>query len=129
MAPAYLNMDLWTALGGIDSYIDFTSMINFGHTIISGRVLSAFLTGEFGGEHVIYTVDLIALIMCMATAAYIVVMSVAKSVTTSKYYFIYANYSAIGNLLYLWDMFLLVMWQLWAMVLTIMAFVSAHLIW
>lgn len=130
MATPTPSTGMWASLGTLDSYMDFTTITSFGHTFITGKVISNFLSGEFGGEHVIYTVTLMSLTMCLATAAYVVVSTVQAGVNFMKgFYYNYAVSSQYGNLLYAFEVAVIIAWELWALVITIMSFVGADLVW
>ena len=77
----HTGTDYWASLDNIDKMIDFTGLIDLGHNLISGKVLSLFIDGTFGGYQVVVSADLMALVMCLATAAYVIVKSVQAGVS------------------------------------------------
>lgn len=102
---------MFSALGTLDTYMDFTTYWSFAESYINKTLLYGFLSGKLGPAHMIYGADLMHLCMTLAAAAYVVVKSVDAGVSfTRGFYHTYAGGSANGNLLYLWEVFVILAW-------------------
>jgi len=109
--PTPTTATLWTSLGTLDSYMDFTSLFSLGHNYISSTVISGFLYGKLGAPHLIYGVDMMSLTMILAAAGYVVVKSVDTGVSfTRGLYHTYAGGSSLGNLIYLLEVIVILAW-------------------
>lgn len=74
--------------------MDFTQLINFGHSYIGAKMAYGFISGSFGPEQIIYGADLMGLVTCLAAAAYVVVKTVDAAVSfLIGYYAVYSGHS------------------------------------
>lgn len=109
--PTPSTATLWTSLGTLETYMDFTSLFSVGHNYISSTVISGFISGKLGASEAIYGADLMYLVMSLAAAAFVVVKSIDTGVSFSRgLYATYAGGSAFSNLLYLLEALLILSW-------------------
>lgn len=68
--------------------------------------------------------------MCLATSAYVAVQTINAAVNFTKgYYKTYAKYrGGWGDLIYLWEILVVGLWELWALVIIILSFLTADTI-
>lgn len=68
--------------------------------------------------------------MALATSAYVVVQTINAAVNFTKgYYATYAKYrGGWGDMLYLWEILIVGLWELWALVIIILSFLTADTI-
>lgn len=70
------------------------------------------------------------LVMAYVAAAYVIVCTVEAGVSMSiGFYYNYAGASSIGDLLYVFEVILIIAWQLWALITPIMATLLASEVW
>lgn len=122
--------NLWPSLGTIDQYMDFTQILTFGHTFLSGKVFYLFMTGELSTQAFVIAGVLIMLVATYAVSAYVAVCTVQAAVHFSRgFYFNYADYSIMGNLMWFFELFLVGGWEFWSFAQIIFVTVSAFLVW
>lgn len=71
-----------------------------------------------------------SLIMCLTGAAYVIVKTVLAGIDFSDgFYFKYADWSDFANQMWLYEIIVILLWQIWSLEVTIVALVSAGYIW
>lgn len=128
--PTPAPATLWTSLGGLSSFLDFSSLFGLAQNFLGGKVFYGFYSGKLGPQDWIYTVDLVTMCMSLAAAAFVVVKAVDSGVSfTNGYYFTYGNDSNFSNYLYLYEVLVILTWDLWALVVIILSIMFASDIW
>lgn len=128
--PVPAPATLWTSLGGLDAFLDFSSLFGLARNFLGGKVIHGFMNGKLGPQDWIYTVDLVAMIMSLAAAAFVVVKAVDSGVSfTNGFYATYGNDSTFSNYLYLYEVLVILTWDLWAFVIIILSITFASQIW
>lgn len=70
---------MFASLGSLSSYLDLSEIFSFAESWIHSSVLNAFFSHKLGAAHVIYGADLMALCAVLASAAYLVVVTVDRA--------------------------------------------------
>ena len=120
-------------MGFIDEMGDLSSMMtewmpNFGMfmAIVDGIVFMGWFNGAFGNEFPITMGTIMTLIMSLASSAYVAVKTIDASVSMTKgYYNVYGGWSEDGNLIGAWELGFVILWLLWSLVVTLLAYVTA----
>jgi len=99
------------------SWLDFT-------------VISGFLTGQLGASTYVYSADLMYLIASFVASAYIIIMTVNSGVSTVKgYYATFAGGSLFANRLLIYEVTVIILWELLALAITFFALSFAYDTW
>merc|ERR1719231_769432 len=124
-------MSLFTNLGTLDQYIDFTQMLNFAHSWVQGSVMQAWFAGKLGPSEWIYTADIMMLVAVYTAAAYVAVKTVdAGANFVTGYYATYAGASDWGDRLMYFSTFVFIGGFLfWSLFNTIFTTVIATEVW
>lgn len=123
-------MKNWDQFGVLTSFFDFSQYFGFAQSVINGKVITAFMTGELAQVSFIQTADLFMLVMTYVASAYVILCTIEAGVSVSiGFYKNYANVSSIGDLIYLFEVILILGWQLWAFVQPILATMLASEVW
>lgn len=122
---------MFVSLGTLSDYMDFSTFWSFAESYINQKVMYGFFTGKLGPAHVIYGADLISLCMSLAAAAYVIVVAVDAGVSTALglYHNYGGGYSTWTDLLYVWELIVIILWELWAFIVIIVSLVTAGQVW
>jgi len=101
----------WATMTTLVEKFDWTENFSFMESYINGIVVRGFIDGDLAEVEFTRTGALLFLIMSYAASAYVICSSIQAAVTTSEaFYFQYAGWSDVGNLLYLWEILLVGAW-------------------
>ena len=97
---------------------------------INGIVMNGFIEGSLGSWQFVQAGDLIFLIASFVSAACVILAAVDAGIQLDRaFYSTYANKSSTGNLIYLWEVILIIAWEFWAFFYLILALVFASNVW
>lgn len=89
-------------------------------------VYQAMFSNYVGPEFLVYFATLSALIIMIASSAFVAVKTTAAAVSFKKgFYYQYAGASLEGDLMYLWELIFVSAWLLWSTGVTVGAFYEA----
>lgn len=102
-------------------------MVMLAMGLIDYVVVSAWFSGEFGPEFIVWTGNLMTLIISLVASAWVAVKAVEASVSfVDGFAFEYRKGSTIlGYMLGLWECVYVMMYLMWSMSVTFMAFLLA----
>lgn len=133
--PHITDLDLWANLPGYLDFIPFTTVFSFANTVIDGKVLYLFLTDQVQVQGIVYTGVMMALTMCFVSAAYVMVKTTEAAINwTSASIIEYAHKyrggsETWGNNLGLFELFGIILFSLWSLMLTMVSLVGASQLW
>jgi len=120
----------WASLGTLNEYIDFTQILAFGKSYVNYNVITAFLTGQLGSATWVYTSDLMALVAAFVASAYIVIKTVDSGVSMTRgYYAVFAGGSNLANGLLAFEISVILLWELFALVMALNGLYEAYDLW
>lgn len=126
-------MSLWTTLGkstDLATLIDFNGFWGLADSFLSSTVLYYWNDSTEGPKYLVYFGDLFSLVMCFVGAAYVVVKSVEAGVSFGEgFYSIYGAKTIFSQLLGLYEVMVIVLWQIWSLVVTLLGIGSAAYVW
>ena len=115
-------MSIWSALPTLTEKFDWTGHFSLMESFINSIVVKGFMTQELGSFEFVQTAAMMMLIMSYAASAYVICATISAGVSVSRgFYHTYAGGSAIGNLLYLFELFLIIGWEFWGFMQVIFA--------
>lgn len=121
---------LFANMGTLDSYMDFTSILTFGHTLIQGKVLSTIFMTPWAPLYVVYFASAMELAMVFTGAAYVVVHAVEAGVDFARgLYYNYAKWSAIADQIAVFELVVCFLFLFWSLLCVILSLVAAGEIW
>jgi len=104
-------MSIWSSLPTLVEKFDWSTQFSTMESYINGIVLNGFINGELKQFEVVQTAVLVMLVMAYVASAYVICAAVDAGVSVSRgFYSTYGGQSSIGNLLYLFEAFLIVTW-------------------
>lgn len=77
-------------LGSLSSYMDFSSILNFGTTWVHSKVIMGFFSGYLAQREMLYTSIIFMLLTTYIASGYVAVHAVDAAVDSTKGY--YSNY-------------------------------------
>lgn len=104
-------MSIWSSLPTLTEKFDWTGHFGLMESFINAQVFKGFMSGKLGSWSFVQSVDMMMLVMSYVAAAYVICASVSAGVSVSRgFYHTYAGGSALGNLLYLFEVILILAW-------------------
>jgi len=102
---------IWSGLGVLTDYFDISQFFGFGESFINSKVLMGFMSGQLGTESFLQTTIMVMLVMTYVASAYVILCTIESGVSISRgFYHVYAGGSALGNLIYAIEVFLILGW-------------------
>ena len=125
-----MSLDLWSQMGTLENYMDFSSILNFGTTWVNSKVMMGFFSGMLTQREMLYTSIIWMLLVTYVAAGYVAVHSVDAGVNSVKgFYSVYGGESSVGNNLMLYELIFVLSFLGWSLVKTILATVFASQVW
>ena len=123
-------LTIWSSLGVLTDYFDITQFFTFGESYIQGTVFTGFFNGKLGTESFLQTSIMMMLIMGYVASAYVITCSISAGVSVTRaFYATYAGFSDISNLLYLFEVVMILSFQGWGFWKAILVTILASQIW
>ena len=110
--------------------MDYTPLLSFGQTIIQGKVLSTIFMTPWAPAYVVYFASACELIMTFVAAAYVAVHTVEAGVSFGRgLYYNYAGWTSMADLIFLWELFVIVAFLFWSILSIVFGMTGASLVW
>jgi hypothetical protein len=104
-------LSIWSSLGVLTDYFDISQFFGIGESYINGTVITGFMTGQLGTVSFLQTTIMAMLVMSYVASAYVITCTIEAGVSISRaFYHTYAGGSALGNLIYVLEVFLILAW-------------------
>ena len=122
-----------TFMAGFGDLSSLTNMIGpivtLGMGLVDYVVLWGWFNGLFGAEFLVWSGNLMALLVSLVSAAWVAVKAIDASISViDGFAFTYRNDSALGSLMGLWEVGFILLWLGWSLLVTIFSFLVAILV-
>lgn len=105
-------------------------MLSLGHNLIAGTVIKYWDDATYSPIYMVYYADLAGLVMAFVSAAYVVCHTVEAGIDFANGdYHQYAGWSPVANSIGYMELGIVLLWDLWALVVVVVAVYSAMELW
>lgn len=121
---------MFASLGNLSGYMDFTSLLTFGQTIIQGQVLSNIFMSVYTPLYLVYFGNAMAVAVCFVAAGYVAVHTVEAGVSFTKgLYYEYAKWSSWASSIATLELVILTLFLLWSLLIVILTLAGSGHVW